>query len=134
MRADRLPTLLLQVRRTLRPGDPGTHKLVERFGEHLVCVRYRYEPDTRIRMTTVELVVDTALAEPRRSRRESARDPPAAPALVQLRIGFHETELRQLVKAAGGRWLPEQRVWELLEAEARQLGLENRIVGGRDGR
>jgi hypothetical protein len=129
MKADRLPTLLLQVRRTLRPGDPGTHKLVERFGAHLVCVRYRYDPDTRIRMTTVELVVDTALAEPRRSRRKPAPAPPATVAVVRLRIGYHETELRALVKAAGGRWMPEQKVWELLEAEARQLGLEHRIVG-----
>jgi hypothetical protein len=74
-------------------------------------------------------VVDTALAEPRRSQRDPARTPPASSTVVRLRIGYHETELRKLVKAAGGRWLPEQRVWELLQAEARQLGLEDRIVG-----
>jgi hypothetical protein len=37
---------------------PGTKKLVARFGERLVCVRYLYDPQTRRRLKTVELVID----------------------------------------------------------------------------
>ena len=33
----------MEVRLTRRPGDAGTHKLLERYGERLVCVRYRYD-------------------------------------------------------------------------------------------
>jgi len=28
----------------LKPGDRGTRKLLEHFGERLVCVRYRQDP------------------------------------------------------------------------------------------
>lgn len=30
----------------LKPGEPGTEALVERFGDALVCVRYWYDPET----------------------------------------------------------------------------------------
>jgi hypothetical protein len=36
----------METRLTLRPGMPGTKKLVARFGERLVCVRYLYDPET----------------------------------------------------------------------------------------
>lgn len=54
-------SLLLEVRRTLRPGDPATQKFLDRFGDQLVCVRYRYDAATNLRMTMVELAVDTGL-------------------------------------------------------------------------
>lgn len=38
------------------PGSNGTKKLVERYGERLVCVRYRYDEERRKRIKTVELV------------------------------------------------------------------------------
>ena len=44
---------------------PGTKKLVARFGERLVCVRYLYDPQTRRRLKTVELVIETVEWEPR---------------------------------------------------------------------
>jgi hypothetical protein len=128
MTTARLPSVLLEVRRTLRPGDPGTHKLVQRFGDQLVCVRYRYDAETRIRMTTVELVVDTALAEPRKSRPTRA-EPEAGPRFMFVRIAFHETGLRTRARAAGGRWLPERRLWELPAEAVAALGLRDRVVG-----
>ena len=33
----------METRLTLRPGQPGTRKLVERYGERLVRVRYVYD-------------------------------------------------------------------------------------------
>jgi hypothetical protein len=32
---------MLKTRLTLTPGANGTKKLVERYGERLICVRYR---------------------------------------------------------------------------------------------
>jgi hypothetical protein len=47
---------MLKTRLTLMPGANGTKKLVERYGNRLVCVRYRYDPQGRRRLTTVELI------------------------------------------------------------------------------
>ena len=33
----------MEARVTLRPGQRGTKKLVRRFGERLICVRYCYD-------------------------------------------------------------------------------------------
>jgi predicted aminopeptidase len=46
----------MRVEQTLRPGQRGTRRFVDRFGDRLVCVRYRAEGDRRV--TMVELVVD----------------------------------------------------------------------------
>lgn len=48
----------MKVRLTLRPGDNGTKKYHARYGERLVCVRYRYDVARKLRFTTVELIVD----------------------------------------------------------------------------
>lgn len=37
----------METRLTLRPGQPGTRKLVARYGERLVRVRYLYDAATR---------------------------------------------------------------------------------------
>jgi len=47
---------------------------------------------------------------------------------VELRIGYGETGLREQVKAAGGRWDPEKKHWELPYAETAKLRLLGRIV------
>jgi hypothetical protein len=49
---------MLRTRLTLAPGQNGTKKLARRFGERLICVRYRYDEVTKRRFKTVELVVD----------------------------------------------------------------------------
>lgn len=43
---------------TLRPGARGTIKLVQQYGDQLICVRYRYNLDTRTRIKTIELIID----------------------------------------------------------------------------
>ena len=30
--------------RAIQPGERGTQQLVEKYGQRLVCVRYRYDP------------------------------------------------------------------------------------------
>jgi len=56
----------METRVTLRPGDKGTKKLVQEFGQKLLCVRYRYDPVRRMRHKTVELVVESAPWDPAR--------------------------------------------------------------------
>ena len=42
----------------LKPGQKGTKALAEKYGDNLVCVRYRYDEASRIRIKTVELIVE----------------------------------------------------------------------------
>ena len=44
----------METRATLRPGQKRTHKLVARFGDRLVRVRYLYDADAGRRYKTVE--------------------------------------------------------------------------------
>ena len=112
---------------TIRAGERGTKRLVERFGDELLCVRYRYDAVKRERLTTVELVVDRTDWRPPTARGARLRLP-EPPRWVKLRIAHEETELRQRVKAAGGRWRKDEKVWELPAGVVRKLGVGDRVV------
>ena len=88
----------------LKPGQKGTHRLVARFGAALVCVRYRYDERTGDNLTTAEVIVDR---RPRSAPRYRDAD------MVAVAVSFTETALRDKLKAAGGRWNPEERVWQV---------------------
>jgi len=109
----------MRVRLKLKPGQRGTKNLVTQYGNRLICVRYRYDEKTRKRYTTVELIV--------------AEAPWIAPlykpdTLVQIKIGFDETELRQNVKDVGGMWSKSTKTWKLPYKKVRELGLKTRIM------
>ena len=116
----------METRTTLRPGDRGTRKLLERFGKRLVCVRYRYDPVAGRRYTTVELIVAEAAWQPLR-RKPRANRPPDE--MVYVRVGFGEEGLRAKMKALGAIWRPHHKLWELPWGVVRGLGIEERVVG-----
>ena len=113
----------MQTRLTLRPGQPGTRKLLRRFGERLVHVRYLYDDERGVRLKTVELIVEEVPwnRKPRRPRRDD-RD------CVGVRVECHERELRAAVKQAGAIWRPGQRLWEMQWKAVRTLRLQSRVV------
>ena len=106
------PAADTRVTKKLGPGAPGTRGLAERYGDALVCVRYRAHADGR-RYTTVEPVVEERRREP-------------ADALV--RIAYGEADLRRRAREAGGEWLPDRKLWRLPRAAIRALGLQERVV------
>lgn len=106
------------VQATLRPGDPGTRKLVSQYGERLVCVRHRIDPERGRRIVTVELVVAEAPLE-----FQTPTVPDSPPRLVRVDIAMVDRVLRQRVIAAGGRWLTHEQCWELPARAARALRL-----------
>ncbi len=110
----------MEARVTLRPGKRGTIKWMNQYGERLVCVRYRYDPDGGRRLTTVELIVDESPWDGRPKANDDRR--------VDVKVRYDETGLRQQVKQAGGIWRPDRRVWTLPFKKVRVLGLEGRIV------
>jgi hypothetical protein len=113
----------METRLTLAPGQNGTRKLLARYGARLVCVRYRYDAEQRVRYKTVELIVDTTPWVPR--QRKPRRDPLD---MVAVRIAYSESELRERVKRAGGIWRPRHRLWEVDWKTVREPGLQARVV------
>ena len=110
----------MSVRLTLKPGQRGTKQLVEQYGDRLVCVRYRYDAERGKRYKTVELIAEEV--------DWVQEGTPAAALMMGVLVAREETELREQVKAAGGRWNPERQVWELRYDRVRRLGLEGRLV------
>lgn len=47
--------LTIQIKATLKLGLNGTKQLLDRYGNQLVCVQYRYDKSPHKRLTTVEL-------------------------------------------------------------------------------
>jgi hypothetical protein len=124
---------MFQVRQTLKPGEPGTRKLADRFGDKLVCVRYRVDAARQRRFTTVELIVDEAPLTARRMRPRAPSVPDHNP-MVGVRIYYREAGLREQVKSEGAIWRPRQKLWEMPLHTARRLGLGDRIVCGEPAR
>jgi hypothetical protein len=102
---------------TLRPGAPASRKLVEKYGERLIWVRYVYDAEGRRRLKTVELVVEAVPWEPR-ARRPRRHDDD----VVCVRIAYDETDLRDRAKRLGAIWRKEQRLWEITFRDSKRLG------------
>lgn len=117
---------MLRTRITLKPGRPGTKKLLAEYGSRLVCVRYRYDDERQTRCKTIELVID-----------EIPWPPPTRPSRlrptdsVTVRIRYHEDALREAIKRHGGRWDPKDKTWTLTYGAALALRLTDRIVAAR---
>ena len=73
-------------------------------------------------MKTVELIEEQLPWVP---RIPIDRDPNE---IVLVRIGYEETDLRQVIKEAGARWQQERKLWQLPLGVAYAMGLDQRIV------
>ncbi len=111
----------MRTRLSLKPGQRGTKKLPRIYGDQLVCVRYRYDQESRKRYETVEIIVEET-EWVRQGRRSGGA------ALVALRVNWDEFGLRRIVKSSGGKWDPVKRVWELRHDRVVELGLVHRNV------
>lgn len=112
----------MEIRLTRRPGQAGTKKFTERYGDRLVCVRYRYDEAKSCRHKTVELIVET-VAWTARGRRARRRDEE----MVAVRIGYQETDLRERAKRLGAIWRANHRLWEMRWLDAKHLGIADRV-------
>ena len=110
----------MPAQKKLKPGQPGTKKLVEEDGSRLLCVRYRCDPETQAIVKTIELVVEESDYSPRPRR---IRDDQ----MVGVRIGYKEFGLQREVKSAGANWNPNSRLWDLRYDQVLKLGLEERV-------
>jgi hypothetical protein len=102
----------LKTTKTLVPGQPGTQKWVRKYGDSLVCVRYKEDPLEERKLITVELIESSLPVSRKQYFLPSNK-------IVLLRIQYDEIQLRTIVKNAGGRWNRERKAWELPYGQAR---------------
>jgi hypothetical protein len=110
----------MKTRLTLKPGQDGTKSLMKKYGDALLCVRFRYDPATKQRLKTVELIIERCdwTPPPPRFTNDS---------LVPLRINAKDIAIRNQVKASGGRWNPEKRLWFISYGKVVGTALEKYI-------
>lgn len=118
----------METRLHLKPGQNGTKQLVQKYGDQLVCVRYRYDSHTGQRHKTVELIEESVPWRPTGSREQHLMQR-ASSEPVLIRVAYEERELREQVRQAGARWEPAERAWRLSYGAAVALDLTARIVG-----
>lgn len=119
----------MEVKRKIKPGMPGTLRLVQEYGDKLICVRYRYDKIQHKRQTTVELLVDEQPWYGDINNVSKKRSLQADPVKVHVKILYNELELRSRVKNAGGIWDTEKRLWVVSKRQVAELGLQDRVVG-----
>ena len=112
------PLHRVRITKKLGPDQAGAKKLAQRYGENLVCVRYRQDTASGQRYTTVEIVVDEGpIAIDNR-----------LPDTVHLRIAIGEIDLQRQIKQLGGEWDRQHRAWRIPKAVVMQLKLHHRVV------
>ena len=111
----------MKARLKLKPGQKGTKALHAKYGDSLVCVRYRYDEARGKRFKTVELIVD-----------EKDWTPPpvrfAETDLVPVLITYAEQALQEKARAAGGTWNPKKKVWFIRYGKIKGTVLEKHIL------
>ncbi|NIV03948.1 hypothetical protein GWN26_09355 [Candidatus Saccharibacteria bacterium] len=111
----------MKIKRIVKPGQPGTKKLMEIYGDNLVCLRYRYDAETKRVLKTVELIIENRPWQPNSKKIPKNK-------IVGVRILKEEAELRKRIKTAGGKWNPQKLVWQLPYKQVLELELTERMV------
>jgi hypothetical protein len=105
----------------LRPGQRGTKSLVAHHGDALLCVRYRYDGQSRSRLKTVELIIERKPWTPTAPRFQDNTH-------VPVRIEYNDKVLQEQAKAAHGRWDPKTRAWHIQFGKIKGTELEKFII------
>lgn len=117
----------METRLTLLPGQKGTKKLLQLYGDQLVCVRYRYDRERKKRYKTVELIVDE-IPWGTNDRQIKPKEITDKDKIVFVRVENRERDLRDLVREAGGKWNSAEKVWALPYRKVEEFGLKKRII------
>ncbi len=104
---------------TLKPGQKGTKELLEKYGTALLYVRYRYDEVRGVRLKTIELVIEEKQWQPPFRWRDGD--------IVPVAVSYAERNLREKLKALGGRWEPEDKHWRVPYGLIRGTELEDKI-------
>ena len=97
------------------PGQNGTKKWVEKYGDKLVTVRYRYDEKNGKRYTTVEIIAEEGTWRQDKNSLQITRNPADR---LGIRVAGYEKAIRKKVKQAGGIWRPRQNFGNYLTAKS----------------
>ena len=111
----------MKTRLTLQPGQDGTVRLVEKYGDRLLYVRYRYDPVRKRRVKTVELIEEEVPWLPQQGRLSRKT-------IVAIRVAAQEHTIQRKVRQAGGVWDAQRKVWQLAYEKVVELKLEDRLI------
>jgi hypothetical protein len=103
----------------LKPGQKGTLRLQEKYGDALLCVRYRYDENRGVKLKTVEIIADE---KPVRLPRFKDGD------VVPVSVAYGEMELHEQLRKLRARWEPQLKVWFVPYGSIRGTALEARIA------
>jgi len=103
------------------PGQKGTKRLQEMYGDALLCVRYRHDKVRGLWLKTAEIIVEQRAL----SREGSFSDED----MVGVVVAYAEKALRRQLKEAGGMWNANTRLWQVSYQSIRGTVLEERITG-----
>src|SRR5690242_9276955 len=112
---------MMRARLKLLPGQKGTKELVRKYGDTLLCVRYRYDEATSTRIKTVELIVEKKPWTPPAPRYRDEE-------LIPVCIAYAETQLKNQARAAQGTWDPQAKLWFIQYGRIKGTPLEKHIV------
>lgn len=114
----------MDVIKTLKPGDCGTKKLAARYGDRLVCVRYRKDEEKKRRYTTIELIVDEGPIDQNKLYRLA---PEERALLVELFVAKGDYAAKRQIVEAGGAFNETSGLWNLALGKVVKLGLVDRM-------
>ena len=109
----------------LRPGQKGTQKLQQEYGEALVCVRYRYDGESSRRVKTVEIIVDESEWEKPVEREPREEE---GPHQVGVRIPIMREDLVSTLRHKKAEYNEETKEWRMPYTVAVRMGLRRYIV------
>ncbi|MFV8784099.1 hypothetical protein ACNKU7_16890 [Microbulbifer sp. SA54] len=121
----------MKVTKTYKPGDDGSKRYHDKYGEQLCAVRYRRSPCSKTIYTTVEIIVAERDAYPRKPAPHCVTAPASnQQKWVAVKIAFDELELRNEIKRIGGRWSKCAQAWVASRNMVERSNLSHRIVEG----
>ncbi|MBN8429366.1 hypothetical protein JF535_00750 [Microbulbifer salipaludis] len=118
----------MEIIKTIRPGDDGSKRYHDKYGDQLCAVRYRRSPCKNTVYTTVEIIV--AQREAYRNKNTKPTSPQNPTEWVALKIAYDEVELRAEVRKIGGRWSRTAKAWVVKRSMAERRNMAHRIVEG----
>ena len=110
------------ITKTIRkPGQKGTKRLLQIYGDDLICVRYKYDYKNKKKYKTIELKTEEHAWEP-------SQYDPFVHKRVYVRVLPYEKKMRAEIKISGGIWNSEKKLWKIPMRVVWELNLEDRIV------
>ena len=85
----------MEIKATMKPGQNGTKRYMEKDADRLPSVRYRYDKSKERRYTTVELIEEDAHWTPESDRVITGQPLHANSQPLAIRVEYWETELRK---------------------------------------